>query len=93
MTVMGQNGVKQVAYLSAKNAHKLAQGLKNKGINILNNEYFNEFVIEVENSDEFILKMKKEGILAGLKLDANKILVCATEMNTNEDIEYYLSRV
>ena len=93
MTVMGQNGVKQVAYLSAKNAHKLAQGLKNKGINVLNNEYFNEFVIEVENSDEFILKMKKEGILAGLKLDANKILVCATEMNTNEDIEYYLSRV
>lgn len=93
MTVMGKNGVKQVAYLSAKNAHKLAQGLKNKGFEVLNDEFFNEFVVVVQNSDEFISKMKKEGILAGLKLNDKRVLICATEMNTNEDIEYYLSKV
>ena len=93
MTVMGKNGIKQASYLSAKNAHKLAQGLKNKGFEVLNDEFFNEFVIVVQNSDEFISKMKKEGILAGLKLDETRVLVCATEMNTDKDIEYYLSKV
>ena len=93
MTVMGQNGVKQASFLSTKNAHKLAQGLKNKGIKILNNEFFNEFVIETKNSDEFISKMKEQGILAGLKLNETKVLICATEINIDEDIEYYLSKV
>ena len=35
--------------------------------------------------------LKNKGIIGGLKLDNNKILVCATEMNSKEDIDLYLS--
>ena len=93
MTVMGKEGVKQAAYLSAKNAHYLASKLKEKGVKVLSNEFFNEFVLQVSNADEFLLKMKSDNILAGLKLDDDKILVCATEMNTVEEIDYYISKV
>lgn len=93
MTVLGKEGVKQAAYLSSKNAHDLASGLVQKGVKVLNKDFFNEFVIEVKNSDEFLKQMKDNCILAGLKLDATRVLVTATEMNTKEEIEYYLSKV
>lgn len=93
MSVLGKEGVKEVAYLSLKNAHTLVAGLKQKGVKVLNKDFFNEFVIEVENSDKFLKKMKEFNILAGLKLDETRVLVTATEMNTNQEIEYYLSKV
>lgn len=93
MSVMGKEGVKQAAYLSLKNAHTLASCLKKKGIEVLNKDFFNEFVIEVENSDKFIEKMKQEGVLAGVKLGEKRVLVTATELNTEEEIEYYVSKV
>ena len=42
---------------------------------------------------EFLSKLKSNNILGGLKLDDNKILVCATEMNTEEEIEEYVKLV
>ncbi len=92
LSVMGKNGVKQAAYLSSKNAHVLAQSLEKKGYKILNKDIFNEFVLEVDNADEFISRMKSEKILAGIKIDENKILVCTTELISAEDIEYYLQK-
>lgn len=93
MTVMGKSGVKHSALLSSKNAHNLASGLLKKGYEIKNKEFFNEFVLEVPDSSVFLSEMKNAGILAGLKLSEKEVLVCATEMNTEEDIEYYLSKV
>lgn len=91
LTVMGKSGFRQVAYLSSKNAHKLAEGLVNKGYKILNKDYFNEFVLEVKNADNFLKSMKSKDILAGLKLDDSKVLVCTTELNTSNQLELYLS--
>ena len=90
LSVMGKSGVKHVAYLSVKNAHNLADGLRNKGIKVLNENFFNEFVIEVQNSGEFLKKLKDNGILGGIKIDEKKVLVCATEMNSIEDIHKYI---
>jgi len=90
LSVVGKNGLKQVAYLSAKNAQKLSLSLKQKGIDVLNQNFFNEFVIDVKDSDKFIAKMKENGILAGIKIDSSKVLVCATEMNSEEEIEEYI---
>ena len=90
LALLGKKGVEQVAYLGAKNAHKLADGLKAKGYKILNDNFFNEFVLEVKNSKTFIDKMKQNGILAGLYLSENKILVCTTEVNTEEEINSYI---
>ena len=89
LALMGSNGVKQAAYLSSKNAHALAEKLTQKGYNILNKDFFNEFVLEVNNSDEFIKKMKGNNILGGIKLDDKTVLVCTTEINTQEELEAY----
>ena len=91
LTVMGEKGFRQAGYLSAKNAHTLADKLSKKGIKILNRNFYNEFVIEVNESDKFLTKLKNNGIIGGLKLDDNKILICATEINSEEDIDRYIS--
>ena len=59
----------------------------------LNKQFFNEFVIEVENADKVLSQLKQNGITGGLKLDNNKILVAATEMNTEEDINAYVKNI
>ena len=90
LSLMGEKGFRQAGYLSAKNAHKLSQKLATKGIKTLNSNFFNEFVIEVDNSDAFLSKLKSKNIIGGLKLDDKKILVAATEMNTDEEIDLYI---
>lgn len=91
LTLLGEKGFRQAGYLSAKNAHKLSNKLAEHGIKTLNKNFFNEFVIEVGNSDEFLEKLKTAGIIGGLKLDDKKILVAATEMNTEEEINLYVT--
>ena len=91
LTVMGEKGFRQAGYLSSKNAHNLADKLTQKGIRVVNKNFYNEFVIEVQNAGKFLSKLKENGILGGLKLSNKKILVCTTEMNTEEDIDRYIS--
>lgn len=94
LSLLGEKGFKQVGYLSAKQAHKLSQRLSQKGIKTLNKNFFNEFVIEVNSSaDEFLRKLKENSILGGIKLDEKRILVAATEMISDKDIEKYLQAV
>ncbi len=90
LSVMGEKGFYQAGYLSTLNAHKLAKKLRDKGIKVLNKNFFNEFVIEVENSDKFLSALEQKGILGGIRLDEHKILVAVTEMISDEDIESYL---
>lgn len=93
LSLLGEKGFKQTGILSANLAHSLAEKLSEKGYKVLNKNFFNEFVLEVNNADEFLSKLKSNNILGGLKLDDNKILVCATEMNTEEEIEEYVKLV
>lgn len=89
LSLLGEKGFKQAATLSCNNAHKLAQMLENKGIKIVSKDFYNEFVIEVDNSDKFLADLKEKNILGGLKLDDKRILVATTEMNTEEELELY----
>lgn len=93
LSVMGEKGFYQAGYLSTLNAHKLADKLKAKDIKVLNNNFFNEFVIEVENSDSLLNKLEQKEILGGIKLNDKQILVAVTEMITDEDIENYTTCV
>ena len=90
LSVMGEKGFYQAGYLSTLNAHKLAKNLQDKGIKVLNKNFFNEFVIEVEDSGKFLSDLEQKGILGGIKLDEHKILVAVTEMITDEDIDSYI---
>lgn len=93
LTLLGEEGFRQASYLSAKRAHQLSEKLAEKGIKTLNKQFFNEFVIEVEDADKVLSKLKENGIIGGMKLDDRKILVAATEMNTDEDIQEYVKSI
>lgn len=89
LTLLGEKGFKQAGILSGQNAHKLSQMLAKKGIKTLNKNFYNEFVIEVDNADKFLAELKKKNIIGGLKLDDKKILVATTEMNSEDELELY----
>mgnify|MGYP004490155005 FL=1 len=91
LSVMGEKGFRQASYLSAKMAHKLSEKLASKGIKTLNKDFYNEFVIEVEDADKMLANLKSKGIIGGLKLDDNKILVATTELTSDEDVENYVN--
>ena len=93
LSVMGEKGFKQAGYLSAKNAHSLSEKLSAKGIKTLNKNFFNEFTIEVENADKFLAKLKENKIIGSIKIDDKKVLVATTEMNSEEEIEKYVSSI
>ena len=93
LSLLGENGFKQASYLSSKNAHDLAKKLQDKGIKVISQNFYNEFLIEVEYADKFLAKLKEHNIIGGYKIDEKTILVCTTEMNTQEDIETYASLI
>lgn len=93
LSVMGDKGFRQASYLSTKNAHILADNLKEKGYKILNTNFFNEFVLEVPNADDFLARLENNNILGGIKLDDKKILVATTEMISDEDIDLYIKSI
>ena len=93
LSLIGEEGFRRTGIMCANNAHKLSEELNKKGIKTLNKNFFNEFVIEVEDSNKFLKKLKENNILGGIKLDNKHILVCATEMNSEEEIEDYIKSI
>lgn len=93
LSLLGEKGFKQASYLSSKNAHDLAKKLEQKGYKVLYKDFYNEFLLNVEHADSFLTKLKEQNIIGGYKVDEKTILVCATEMNSPEDIELYVKSV
>ena len=93
LSLVGEKGFKQTGIISANLAHALSKMLKGKGINTLSKNFFNEFVIEVNDADEFLNKLRENNILGGIKIDERKILVCTTEMNSLDDIVNYIEAI
>ena len=93
LNLLGENGFKQAGILSANNAHLLSEKLNDLGVVTETKNFYNEFVIKVSDSDKILEALKKNNILGGIKLDDNRILVCATEMITDEDIDLYIDSV
>ena len=67
--------------------------LKGKGVKTLNDNFFNEFVVEIDDADKYLANLKEQGILGGIKIDKRHVLVCTTEMNTEEEIINYVEAV
>lgn len=93
LSLLGEKGFRQAGVMSNNLAHKLSEKLAEKGIKTLNKEFFSEFLVEVKNSDKFLAKLKENNIIGGLKIDETKVLISVTEMNTEEEIDTYISLV
>ena len=93
MAAMGPGGIAEAARQSAAKAHYLAEKLCEAGFVMdKGTPFFNEFVASVPEgsgvSNEEILKaLEDRGILGGLPVADGKLLWCATELNTKEEIE------
>jgi len=95
MSVLGPNGMRQVAQRSYSNAHYLAERFVQKGFELVfDGPFFNEFAIRVgDDYDRKWRKIFEEGVLAPLPLswyfDKYKdcALACATEVNVKESID------
>jgi glycine dehydrogenase subunit 1 len=96
LSLMGRKGLVNVARLSYKRAHLLQYKLKSMGFESLNERpFYDEFIMKAPpgSLETISSNLLKNRILGGLKLEEDKILICCTEMNTVEDIEFFSSIV
>jgi glycine dehydrogenase subunit 1 len=94
LSLMGRKGLINVARLSYSRAHLLHDKLRSTGFKALNKKpFYNEFIMKApEGRSKYIFSnLLKNGILGGLNLAEDKILICCTEMNTVQDIECFIS--
>lgn len=100
MSMLGPEGLENVASHCWANAHKLATKLADvNGVEVLfDADYFHEFVVKLSKpADEVIEAMAQQGILAGVSLATDfpdldhAMLVCVTETKTEEDLDAYVA--
>lgn len=93
LAMLGKLGLKRLARLNHHKAGLLFKALKSvSGVEIKNEYFFNEFVYSTKmNAKELIDGLYKAGIYAGIAVGENEVLVTATEMNSDSDIESYVT--
>lgn len=99
LSVVGAEGLKEVADISAQRARYLAEKLSQiNGISVLYSDFLYEFVIKLDSMpvEDFITKLEAQNILAGIPLGKefpefkNCLLVAVTEMNEVKDIDRFI---
>lgn len=93
MALLGEDGFKGLARINHERACALADALaKVKGVSVENTAFFNEFVVSLPVDAEALVEtLSEEGIIAGYPLGGKRLLVAATEMTTDDDIESLVS--
>ena len=89
--ILGEKGLLKIAKMSYNNAHKLAEKLSELGFEVENEDFFDEFTLNVGCSEKFLEFMKENNILAGCKIDEKRILVSVSELNDDVEISEYIS--
>ena len=89
MSIMGKEGIKEAAQISFDGAHYLFDKIigTEKVKLVYNKPFFNEFLIQLEDRDTFFDKAIKQGILPGIKIDDDKLLIAVTEKRTKDEID------
>jgi glycine dehydrogenase subunit 1 len=98
-TLLGREGLERVAALNHEKACELADALSAiAGVEVLTNAFFNEFAVKLPKPAQAIVdSLAEKGVIAGVamsRLDPDTgmddvVIVCATEMNTDEDIAIF----
>ncbi|MDL2236908.1 aminomethyl-transferring glycine dehydrogenase subunit GcvPA [Christensenellaceae bacterium OttesenSCG-928-K19] len=89
MTMMGRDGMREVALQCYANAHYLAEELEKLGFDrVYDGEFFHEFITTASaDADVVQAALDKEDILGGLAQPNGSILWCATELTGKEEID------
>ena len=98
LTMIGPQGLKQLASISLNRAHYLADRLSEiDGVKLLFQQpYFNEFVISLNRPAAGVLeRLQQRGIIGGINLSRfypqlkHAILVAVTETNSASELDAY----
>lgn len=89
LAAMGPEGFKEAAVQCTSKAHYLQDVLAEAGLAPAypEKEFFHEFVTVCKDGEKVLEALAAEGILGGLPLGDGRILWCATEMNTKEEMD------
>lgn len=90
MSVMGKEGVKEAAQMSYDGAHYLHDALIATGLfsNKYERPFFNEFCVKYNDDvDRLQQRFIENGILGGVKVDADTLMFAVTEKRTKEEID------
>ncbi|MBS4015120.1 MAG: aminomethyl-transferring glycine dehydrogenase subunit GcvPA [Candidatus Latescibacteria bacterium] len=99
LSVMGKQGIAEVAKQSYAKSHYLAQEIsKVNGFSLaFKQPFFKEFVVKTEKEPSYIInRCLKEKIFAGIDMSRlnqdwqNMMLVCATEMRSKQEIDKFV---
>ncbi|MDR1940359.1 MAG: aminomethyl-transferring glycine dehydrogenase subunit GcvPA [Clostridiales bacterium] len=95
LSAIGKRGLAEVGEACLSKAHYLADGLQKAGLKLKykDTEFFNEFVTVSDpadaelSADRILRRLRRRGILGGLRLSKTELLWCATELNTKDEID------
>ena len=96
LSLVGKNGLKEVAELCYNKAHYAAQQINSiEGYRVYSEiPYFNEFIVECPRSVQQVNQhLEENNILGGYNLDldyptlTNHLMIAVTELNTRQEID------
>jgi glycine dehydrogenase subunit 1 len=96
MSVMGELGLKDACSLSYSGAHYLADALVATGkcVMAFDKPFFNEFAVKTTVPAQKILDtLASEGILGGVRIADDMLLICVTEQRTKEELDKFVETV
>ena len=96
MSVMGHKGISEACSLSYSGAHYLAQQLVATGkcAMAFDKPFFNEFAVKTTVPAQQVLEaLLAEGILGGVRIADDMLLICVTEQRTKEQIDRFVEIV
>lgn len=97
LSLMGKEGLKEAAQMSVNGAHYLYDKLiaSDKFKPAFNQPFFNEFCVKYVggNVDELRQRLIDNGILGGIKMADDMLMLAVTEKRTKEEVDLLVSLV
>lgn len=89
MALLGEGGFKRLARLNHEAACKLADAVSAvDGVALVTESFFNEITVKLpKDAHEVVTALAAKNVIAGYPLDGNKLVMAATEMTTQDDID------
>ncbi len=96
MSLMGKQGLKEAAELSYAGAHYLCDRLLATGhfSLVYDQPFFNEFLVRYDgNMDDLFSTCMMKGILPGVRVSDESLMIAVTEKRTKEEIDHFLDLI
>lgn len=100
MTVLGKQGIKEMAKQNIAKAEYMKKALISKGFEVLEGATFNEFVVNVKQSVSMLNdKLLEDEMIGGFDLSIvddqykQHMLIAVTELRTKEEIDLFVEKV